>query len=280
MQDNLVFSSVIRKRKTVLCEFTNNCGKFHKLIKSALQKLNSVEDKDEFRCTFRFDQYHFFCLFSDSIYIITIIVSDKEMKSEEEHILYGFNYKLYSTLNQTYSNEQLMQKKPYSLVEFLPKLRENVQLFNSKSYKSFSDQIQRALMIVHEESLNRKTFEFDFPINYPLVMKVSEAHEDSPKDLDPLEIRASTYKKYKVESKNLSRNDTSESFLPIQPSDSMMEVSQSDIASVDLNTHEIDKEIKKNKKFSPLKILIFSLLVLLILGAAIALIVIFLSHSE
>ena len=194
MQDNIIYTAIIRKKKSVLCEYTEYSGKFAQMTKKVLSQLNSIDKCNSFRASFSFGKFQFTSIFRNNIYVLTM--SDKiSINSEQENYLFAFVYKLHSLLSQQYTSEQLASSHPYSLTDFVRVLDENTHSFNKKVKKVFDEYIQSAVDIEAEPSLNRQRIECEIDF---AIMAPADVHEDNPKEFDPLEIRASTYIKYQI----------------------------------------------------------------------------------
>lgn len=194
MQDNIIYTAIIRKKKSVLCEYTEYSGKFAQITKKVLSQLNSIDKSNSFRASFSFGKYQFTVIHESNIYVLTM--SDKiSINSEQENYLFAFVYKIHSLLINQYTKEQLTNSHPYSLTEFVKVIDDNTHYFNKRVKKVFDEYIQRAVDIEAESSLNRQRIECEIDF---AIMAPADVHEDNPKEFDPLEIRASTYIKYQI----------------------------------------------------------------------------------
>lgn len=194
MQDNIIYTAIIRKKKSVLCEYTEYSGKFAQITKKVLSQLNSIDNRNSFRASFSFGKFQFTSIYQNNIYVLTM--SDKiSINTEQENYLFAFVYKLHSLLSTQYTNEQISNCHPYSLTDFVKVLDDNTHYFNKRVKKVFDEYIQSAVDIQAEPSLNRQRIECEIDF---AIMAPSDVHDDNPKEFDPLEIRASTYIKYQI----------------------------------------------------------------------------------
>lgn len=251
MQDKIIYTAIIRKKKSVLCEYTEYSGKFAQITKKVLQILNSVDNPSTYRATFSFGKYQFTLLFDNAIYYLAM--SNKiSINSYQENYLFAFVYKLSVHLKNIYTIDHLSKCHPYSLTDFVNVIEENSSFFNKKSKNKFEDFIQRAVDIEVEKEFYKKRYECDIDF---AIMAPEEVHEDNPKDFDPVEIRASTYIKYKIPQEQKENN---------QILDTSLNSSMSEYCESFVTTGEHNINVKK--RFSCCKWIILIGLVLCVIG--------------
>lgn len=251
MQDKIIYTAIIRKKKSVLCEYTEYSGKFAQITKKVLQILNSVDNPSTYRATFSFGKYQFTMLFDNAIYYLAMS-NMIGINSQQENYLFAFVYKLSINLKNLYPIDHLSKCHPYSLTEFVKVIEENSTFYNKKTKNKFEEFIQSAVDIEVEKEFNRKKYECEFDF---AIMAPEEVHEDNPKDFDPSEIRASTYIKYKIPQEQKETTP----IIDVSLNSSMSEYTQTFVTSE-------DQSINVKKRFSCCKWLILIGLILCVTG--------------
>lgn len=184
MQTQLIYTVIIRKRKTVLCEFTESSGSFSLIVKRLLEKLNKIE-QTQFRVGFTLENYMFYCLLIDNIYIITMMTITP-LTSNINDLLFAFLYKIHSTVLSSVDADKLKKAPAYSLDEGVNIFKDNMNLFNQNLKEHFNDFVGKANKIPIEDSLNNQVFDTGNPF---AILTKSQIHENQPNEFEKSEIR-------------------------------------------------------------------------------------------
>jgi hypothetical protein len=197
-ENNIIYTVLVRHPKTILCEYTEHSGKFLQLTNKILSLLNTKQSQDisVYKAMFSFGNYQFSIMKDRQLYLMCIFNNLINNNDNIFSLIFSFMCKCLFKLKETYSLDVISDCEAYSLDQFVPILKDNINLFNFQKtrIKYFNDFINRGQEIKEENNIHNKKFENN--INYS-IKSIEETHEDHPNEYDPLEIRASTYQKYK-----------------------------------------------------------------------------------
>ena len=234
MQENAIYSAVIRKKNTILSEYTDYSGNFEQTIKKIMKTISEKNITTEnYKACIIISLYKIFILKESDIYIILLSKINNSEIPNSINYSFCFLYNIYSKLKEKFNLNELSHYKAFSLVDFSSILKENIINFrsNPKKYKEYLDIISS---YVTEDSFNNENLNINLQI-----YSMNQVHKEHPKEYDPLEIRATT---------NLR-----ESQMPL--TDSLLENNSSNLSN--------------NKKLKCCKCTIISIIIILLLALSI-----------
>jgi hypothetical protein len=229
MQENAIYTAVIKKKNIILSEYTDYSGNFEQTIKKIMKNISDKNiENDIYKATIFISKLKIFILKKSEIYLI--LISDiKEYDEEKNNYAFCFLYSIATKLYELYNPEELKHAKAFTLIDFKKILEQHITNFRS-NIKYYKEYLQNISSYTTENSLNKLNLNLNLSIH-----SISQVHKEHPKEYDPLEIRATT---------NLR-----ESQMPL--TDSLLENNSSNLSN--------------NKKLKCCKCTIISIIIILLL---------------
>ena len=186
MQENAIYTAVIRKKSIILSEYTDYSGNFEQIIKKLMKIISEKNiEINIYKATIFISKHKIFILKNTDIF--SLLISD--IKEEEENTndyVFCFLYSIITKLNKLYKPEELQQAKSFSLIDFRNVLEKSMKNFRSniQYYKEYLNIISS---YATENSLNTLQIELKLSIH-----SIVQVHKEHPKEYDSLEIKDST----------------------------------------------------------------------------------------
>ena len=118
MQENAIYTAVIRKKSIILSEYTDYSGNFEQIIKKLMKIISEKNiEINIYKATIFISKHKVFILKNTDIF--SLLISD--IKEEEENTndyVFCFLYSIITKLNKLYKPEELQQAKSFSLIDF------------------------------------------------------------------------------------------------------------------------------------------------------------------
>ena len=184
MQENAIYTAVIRKKSIILSEYTDYSGNFEQIIKKLMKIISEKNiEINIYKATIFISKHKVFILKNTDIF--SLLISD--IKEEEENTndyVFCFLYSIITKLNKLYKPEELQQAKSFSLIDFRNVLEKSMKNFRSniQYYKEYLNIISS---YATENSLNTLQIELKLSIH-----SIVQVHKEHPKEYDALEINS------------------------------------------------------------------------------------------
>ena len=164
--ERIIYTAIVRKKHTILVEFTDCSGNFSQIAIGIIDEvLNSIEiEPYQYKAKFIYGKYAFYIVKDHNIYII-LMVRAKNIKSNIDFLFYNFLFNIRADVSKKIDIDDPFKLRPYSLGDYLPKLKTKVFEFN-KSEINFNDNLDKSTDINKFELLDNKIFNENklFPI--------------------------------------------------------------------------------------------------------------------
>ena len=262
--EKIIYSAIIRKKHTILTEYTDCSGNFSQITKGIMDEvINKIEkEPNQYKAKFTYGKYIFHVLKENNIYIITMSKPVKN-KTIDDTLFFNFLFNVLEEISKKIDLEDSVKLRPYSLSYFLPKFKEQVTQFNEGELLFNNKLLDKQNNINIFELLNNKNFDEDqiFPI-----LSNEQVHSEKnilPKEENNIEIEKSMdtidsfnediLRSVLIDKKNVTNADD-DSIIPLNT------IRQTDF---DLNFREKKRKYKWLKLVIPIIVLIIIILVLL-----------------
>ena len=165
--EKIIYSVIIRKKHTILTEYTDCSGNFSQITKGIIDEVINIIEKEpiQYKAKFTFGKYIFHVLKEYNIYIITMSKPIKN-KSIDDSLFFNFLFNIREDISKKIDFEDTSKLRPYSLSYYLPKFKEKVTQFNEGELLFNNILIDKQNKLNTYELLNNKHFDKDkiFPI--------------------------------------------------------------------------------------------------------------------
>lgn len=166
MSNQIIYSLIARKKKTILCEFSEHSGNFQQISLKVIKKALGIQ-QTRFRSLIPYDDYLFYVLVVDNIFIISLTQNITENLLappeggglEENSNIFSFNKYLYDKVIIGKTIEEINKAEAFSLEEFVNTMKLSMMAFNIKP-ESFNDKINEEefpLEDIHYEKNNKES---------------------------------------------------------------------------------------------------------------------------
>ena len=187
MSNQIIYSLIVRKKTTILCEFSEHSGNFQQITLKIIKKALGIQ-QTKFRSLIPYDDYFFYVLSIDNIFIISLIqnLTDNLLAPpegggvEENSNIFSFNKYLYDKMLVGKTIEEINKAEAFSLEEFVNILKLSMTAFNIKP-ESFNDKLndeEFPLEDIHYEKNNRESRLSVIKNNLPIVDNNDENYEE------------------------------------------------------------------------------------------------------
>ena len=234
----LVYSAIIREKRTILSEYTEFSGNFSQIItqimKEIILKLENIPKIC--RTYFYYGKYSIFCLKYNKVYIITMFPN---IRVNNKEIIFAFLYSIFDSLKSKKGMdiEKLEKMKAYTLSSFSEVFAEKIKLFNSNS-DSFIKLIKNLQTF---EIFNAPKGNYELELNLPILSK-TQTHTEKNKKIGDDEIVGSI----ESGSKNSFRNSFNSYMTYDSLKEDFLDGYQGNNSGIDINNN---LDGNKNEKF-------------------------------
>lgn len=272
MQQKIIYSVILRKKHTILTEYTDCSGKFSQITINIMDEIINKKEAEpyKYKAKFFYGKYIFYILKDNTICILTMVKSPKA-KLDNDTIFYSFLLDIHDDISKKINFEKPGKIHAYSLSSYSNDLKSKITRLNNGEINFSNKLIDKQKKINIFESLDNNAFdEFkQFPIlSYEQVHsdynQAKEVNLDNTGELGKTfdsfsdDILRSTIIAYP--DNEASINNTNDDFLKIEG-------------------FEIDGNIKEKKRTKiKLKILV-PIIIILIIFIALVLLDIFVFHK-
>lgn len=167
MQQKIIYSVILRKKHTILTEYTDCSGNFSQItIKIMDEIINKKADEPyKYKAKFFYGKYIFYILKDNTIYILSMIKSPK-VKLDNDTIFYSFLYNIHDDISKKINFEKPGKLHAYSLSSYSNDLKSKITEINNGNINFSNKLIDKQKAVNKFESLDNKAFdEFkQFPI--------------------------------------------------------------------------------------------------------------------
>lgn len=262
--EKIIYSSIVRKKHTILTEYTDCSGNFSQITKGIMDEvINIIENEpNQYKAKFTYGKYIFHIFKEYNIYIITM---SKPMKSKsiDDSLFFNFLFNIREDISRKIDFEDALKLRPYSLSYYWPQFKEKVTQFNEGELIFNNILIDKQNKIKSFELINNKNFDEDkiFPIlsnaqvhSERNILPNEEKIIETEKSMDTIDSFNEDILKSLLSDKKNVLNTDDDSLIP------MNTIRQTDF---DLNFREKKRKNKWIKFIIPIIILIIIILVLL-----------------
>ena len=183
MQENAIYTAVIKKKNIILSEYTDYSGNFEQTIKKMMKNISDKNiENDIYKATIFISKLKIFILKKSEIYLI--LISDiKEYDEEKNNYAFCFLYSIATKLYELYNPEELKHAKAFTLIDFKKILEQHITNFRS-NIKYYKEYLQNISSYTTENSLNKLNLNLNLSIH-----SISQVHQEHPQEYDPLEMK-------------------------------------------------------------------------------------------
>ena len=260
---NIVYSSIMREKHTILSEYTECSGNFSQIIEHIMKEvINKFENPpDIYRTYFFYGRYAIFLIKYNKMYIL-IMFPNKVINNNE--IIFALLYSIFEKLKtkKQFDLKTISKMRAYTLKDFSSVLKEEIQKFNSNC-QSFITYLK-----YNNEFNSYQPFEYIYlesDIELPILSNIQvhaekKVKNDEEIDID-LSMKASNNSMLTVDSFNqdiLKQNKNEQLF-----EDNSLLLSNND--NVEENNNLKEKSRKKNK-CNRINLIILIIIIVLIIA--------------
>ena len=171
---NIVYTSVIREKYTILSEYTECSGNFSQIIQHIMKEiiLKFENPPSLYRTYFFIGKYAIFIIKYQKLYILTMF---PDIKLKNKEIIFSLLFSLFDRLKskKEIDLENISKMRAYSL-DFSSDIKEQIKTFNS-NYNSFISQLKYSKDFVLYEDFDNRYFEEN--IQFPILSNI-QVHAD------------------------------------------------------------------------------------------------------
>ena len=167
MQQKIIYSVILRKKHTILTEYTDCSGNFSQITISIMDEIinKKTDEPYKYKAKFFYGKYIFYLLKDNTIYILSMIKSPKD-KLGNDTIFYSFLLNIHDDISKKINFENPGKLHAYSLSSYSNDLKSKITQINNGDINFSNNIIDKQKNINIFESLDNKAFdEFkQFPI--------------------------------------------------------------------------------------------------------------------
>jgi len=167
MQQKIIYSVILRKKHTILTEYTDCSGNFSQITINIMDEIinKKADEPYKYKAKFFYGKYIFYILKDNTIYILSMIKSPK-VKLDNDTIFYSFLYNIHDDISKKINFEKPGKLHAYSLSSYSNDLKSKITEINNGNINFSNKLIDKQKAVNKFESLDNKAFdEFkQFPI--------------------------------------------------------------------------------------------------------------------
>ena len=191
---NIVYTSILREKHTILSEYTECSGNFSQIMQHIMKEiiLKFENPPSSYRTYFFIGKYVIFLIKTQKIYILTML---PYIKLNNKEIIFSLLFSLYDKLKSKKEIylDNISKMRAYSL-DFSSILKEQIKAFNSNC-NSFISQLKYSNIFVLYEPYDNRYFEeeIQFPIlsNVQVHAEKKSNNEETVKEENEISFRKS-----------------------------------------------------------------------------------------
>jgi hypothetical protein len=188
--EKIIYTAIIKKKHTILTEFTDCSGNFSQITEGIMDEVINVLENEPsiYKAKFIYGKYIFYVLRDNKIYIITMIKPQK-IKTDNDLLFYNFLLIIHEELSKKKQNifEKPGKLRAYSLSELSPELKAKTIQFNNGEIKFNDAIVNKQKDIIKFDILNEQ--KFDEYKQFPILSN-EQVHSD--KNVISTEIELNT----------------------------------------------------------------------------------------
>ena len=167
MKQKIIYSVILRKKHTILTEYTDCSGNFSQITISIMDEIinKKADEPYKYKAKFFYGKYIFYLLKDNTIYILTMIKSPK-VKLDNDTIFYSLLLNIHDDISKKINFENPGKLHAYSLSTYSNDLKSKITQINNGAINFSNNLIDKQKKIIKFESLDNQAFdEFkQFPI--------------------------------------------------------------------------------------------------------------------
>ena len=167
MKQKIIYSVILRKKHTILTEYTDCSGNFSQITISIMDEIinKKTDEPYKYKAKFFYGKYIFYLLKDNTIYILTMIKSPK-VQLDNDAIFYSLLLNIHDDISKKINFENPGKLHAYSLSSYSNDLKSKITQINNGDIKFSNNLIDKLKKIIKFESLDNQAFdEFkQFPI--------------------------------------------------------------------------------------------------------------------
>lgn len=265
---NIIYASIIREKHTILSEYTECSGNFSQIIEHIMKEIiNKFQDTPNiFRTFFFYGKYAIFLIKNQKIYILIMFPNTKINNME---IIFSLLYSLFEKLKnqKDFNLDKIAKMRPYTLSNFSQVIKTSIQSFNSNC-QSFIPYLKYSKEFVLYEPFENKNLESD--VELPVLSNIQVHQEPKINNNEEIYKEDSFISSRKTYNSIYTQDSFKEDILQqeknyINEDNNLKLIGNENQEDNDKNflLREKDRNLINIKK---LKLIIFILVILLILG--------------
>ena len=270
---NIVYSTIVREKHTILSEYTECSGNFSQIIEQIIKEviMNFKNPPIKYRTYFYYGKYAIFLIKYIKVYIIIMFPNEKINNTE---IVFSLLYCLFEKLKliKDLNLDKIGKMRPYSLKDFSSVLKEQINKFSLNS-ESFISYLKSSSEFLPYELEDRN---FEANIQLPILSNI-QVHRDKTRNNE--EIKEEIKEEPEISFRNtynsiLTQDSFKDDILKQDKTEKLIEEDNNDlIINKDKNDDEFQKFVLKEKERTgknkaKKKILIIIIIIILVILAA------------
>ena len=167
MKQKIIYSVILRKKHTILTEYTDCSGNFSQITISIMDEIinKKTDEPYKYKAKFFYGKYIFYLLKDNTIYILTMIKAPK-VSLDNDTLFYSLLLNIHDDISKKINFENPGKLHAYSLSSYSNDLKSKMTQINNGDINFSKNIIDRQNKIIIFESLDNQAFdEFkQFPI--------------------------------------------------------------------------------------------------------------------
>ena len=268
---NIVYTSILREKHTILSEYTECSGNFAQIIRYIMEEIIAKfnEPPDLYRTYFFYGKYAIFIIKYKKLYILTMFPNIKINNTE---IIFSLLFCIFEKLKskKEIDLENIKKMRAYSLNDFSLVLKDQIKIFDSNS-EAFISYLKNSKDFILYEPFENRNYEED--IQLPILSNIQVHNEKKKeneeiikeKDENDISLRKSYNSMLTQDSfrDDILNKDRNEKLVEDNQLDLIIKKDPEEDSDVILKEKNRDKYKIKNKNRNKCLILIVILLILI-----------------
>ena len=176
---NIVYTSILREKHTILSEYTECSGNFAQIIRYIMEEIIAKfnEPPDLYRTYFFYGKYAIFIIKYKKLYILTMFPNIKINNTE---IIFSLLFCIFEKLKskKEIDLENIKKMRAYSLNDFSLVLKDQIKIFDSNS-EAFISYLKNSKDFILYEPFENRNYEED--IQLPILSNI-QVHNEKKKE--------------------------------------------------------------------------------------------------
>lgn len=272
---NIVYTSILREKHTILSEYTECSGNFAQIIRYIMEEIIAKfnEPPDLYRTYFFYGKYAIFAIKYKKLYILTMFPNIKINNTEK---IFSLLFCLFEKLKskKEIDLENIKKMRAYSLNDFSLVLKEQIKIFDSNT-EAFISYLKYSNEFTLYEPFENRNYEED--IQLPILSNI-QVHNEKKKENEEIMKDENDISMKKSYNSMLTQDSFRDDILNKDKKDNLIDDNQIDLIinkdpedNVILKEKDRDGNEYKFKNRKRIRCIILILIPLVLIGIAVGL---------